>query len=711
MQRSPQPGPAGPNDTTEQPRPTAGALWRGLVEQIPAVTYLADFDQAATLRYVSPQIEELLGHPPEAFLADPALWYTCMHPDDVARVRAEEVRTFRAEVAFDCEFRMRHRDGRELFVWERDAIIRDASGRPTHTQGVLMDVTGLRQMRDALDAERASAARYLEVAGTAILVLDRAGRVELLNRAGYELVGRPEGSLDGGDWHSAVHSPEDEPEMRRWFTKAMTDGRVPPLVEGRVRRPDGELRTVSWTNRLMRDEHGQVTGFVASGSDVTERRAAAAQITHLANHDAVTGLPNRRLFNEHLGLALARARRAGRAVALLYLDLDDFKLVNDSLGHTAGDRLLVKVARRLRVRSRDADLLARHGGDEFLVLLSDLDPATAAEDAEQAAHGLLDALAAPFVVSGAEFHVGASIGISLNPADAGEADTLLRHADAAMYQAKRAGRNEVRVFDPDRSAPLERLSLTTRLRNAIAEEQLVLHWQPIVDPVSGSLHALEALVRWQDPVRGLILPGEFVGFAEETGIIDRLGALVLQLVARQRARWREADGFEPTVHVNVSPRELRSPAFADRVSRVLATHAIDPATVVVEITESAAMQDPARVGPLLHALAATGVQIAIDDFGAGHSSLSRLVDLPVHVLKIDRSFLAKVPADPASAAVLKAVVGLAGALDMRAVAEGVETRAQRAELVRLGCPLAQGFLLGRPGPAPAMRGHLRRDAS
>ncbi|MCW3017604.1 MAG: hypothetical protein JWO02_4696 [Solirubrobacterales bacterium] len=704
--------PGGPRISALADDPTmVQALWRGLVEQVPAVTYITDCDVHGTLRYVSPQIEGLLGHAPAAFLKDEELWYRCVHPDDVQRVRAEEERTFKAEASLDIEMRMIHADGHEVLVWERDTIIRDEHGRPTHMQGVLIDITPLRAMRDERDAERTRAARYLEAAGAAIVVLDTDGQVELINRAGYDLLGVTEPATGDQDLLGAVFGLDERQTVsRRRFVEALTGGALPPRYERELRRADGTTRVVAWTTRLVRDDNGRVTGSVSSGNDITERRAAAEQIAHLANHDAVTGLPNRRLFGEHLDLTLARASRQGHAVALLYLDLDDFKLVNDSLGHSAGDRLLVKVARRLRARTRGADLLARHGGDEFLVLLGDLDPGTAEADARLAARGLLDALAAPFVVSGAEFHIGGSVGISLLPGDSLDAETLLRHADAAMYQAKRDGRDEIRLFDSDRGEPLARLSMTSRLRQAIADEQLVLHYQPIVDPVSGQLHALEALVRWQDPIRGLVMPGEFITFAEETGLIDRVGELVLELVVRQRVRWRE-DGFEPTIHVNLSPRELRSPAFAERVSERLAADDIDPRTIVLEITETAAMQDPTRTGPLLRELAATGVRIAIDDFGAGHSSLARLIALPVHILKIDRSFLARAPSDPAAAAVLTAVVALARSLQMAAVAEGVETEEQREQLVQLGCPLAQGYLLGRPGPAHDMRRYLGRTAA
>jgi diguanylate cyclase (GGDEF)-like protein/PAS domain S-box-containing protein len=699
--------PGEPHPSTPADDPTmVGTLYRSLVEQIPAVTYVSDFTTAATLRYVSPQIERLLGYPPSAFLEDPGLWYRCVHPDDLEAVRAEELRTYHAQEPFDFEMRMIHREGHEILVWERDAIIRDDDGTPTHTQGVLIDITLMRTMRAERDAARTRAARYLDVAGAAIVVLDADGQVELMNRAGYDLLGVSESAPEGHDLLGLIFGLDPPPApSRRRFLQALTTGTLPPRYERELRRADASTRVVAWTTRMARDDHGRITGSVSSGNDVTERRAAAEQIVHLANHDAVTDLPNRRLFSEHLDLALARAQRQGHAVALLYLDLDDFKLVNDSLGHSAGDRLLVKVSRRLQARTRSADLLARHGGDEFLVLLGDLDPVTAEADARLVARDLLNALAAPFVVAGAEFQIGASVGISLLPADSLDAETLLRHADAAMYQAKRDGRDEIRLFDPDRGEPLARLSMTTRLRHAILDEELVLHYQPIVDPVSGQLHALEALVRWQDPIRGLVMPAEFVPFAEETGIIEQLGELVLELVVRQRVLWRE-EGFEPAVHVNLSPRELRSPDFVQRVAARLAADDIDPGTIVVEITETAAMQDPNRVGPLLRELAATGVRIAIDDFGAGHSSLARLIALPVHILKIDRSFLARAPVDPAAAAVLTAVIGLARSLEMATVAEGVETEDQREQLVQLGCPLAQGFLLGRPGPAGDMRAHL-----
>jgi diguanylate cyclase (GGDEF)-like protein len=338
-----------------------------------------------------------------------------------------------------------------------------------------------------------------------------------------------------------------------------------------------------WHNTVLRDEDGEVTATLSSGLDITERRRADDRIADLAYHDGLTGLPNRALLGMHLELAIARARRADRSVALVYLDLDDFKLVNDSFGHATGDDLLREVCSRLEARRRASDLLARQGGDEFLLLIADVD-GDAYAVARAAAEGLLGTLAEPFSVQGSEFHLRASVGISVFPRDADDAETLLRHADAAMYQAKTAGRGGVRTWSGEEDHPFERLSLTTRLRRALDRDELVLHWQPIVAPATGMLEGLEALVRWEDPDRGLVPPGDFLSVAEETGLIDPLGRWVLEEVCRQRLAWR-SEGMDPMLSFNVSPHELRRGDFAADVLDCLRRHALEPEGLVVEITE------------------------------------------------------------------------------------------------------------------------------
>jgi diguanylate cyclase (GGDEF)-like protein/PAS domain S-box-containing protein len=675
--------------------------YRGLIERIPAVTYIADFDEEGTLRWVSPQVEELLGHAPAAFLTDATLWDSLIHPDDRKRVAAATARVFRDGLEFDCEFRMVAADGREVHVWERDTIVRNADGRPLITQGVLVDVTPLRAAEDAVRAERDRAQRYLDVAGATMLALDRQGRIVMLNRAGHELLGYRDGELVGRNWFETCVPADERKELVATF-EMVVSGERPPLEdeESGVLHRDGRVRLVQWRNTALYDEAGEVTTTLSSGLDVTERRVAEERIAHLAYHDSLTGLPNRALLREHLEPALARARRAGGAVALLYLDLDDFKLVNDSFGHDAGDELLCQVAERLFARRRAADVLARQGGDEFLLLLTDLgeDPGPAAVAAAQ---GMLDTLTEPFHTEGESFHLTGSVGISIFPRDADDAATLLRHADTAMYEAKAEGRSGVMSYEQRPTASIDRLSLTTRLRRAVERDELVLYWQPIVAPADGSLHALEALVRWQEPARGLVAPAEFIPVAEETGLIEAIGAWVVDAICRQRAAWR-AQGADPRLHLNVSPRELRHTDYAERMLARVAGHGQGLDGLTIEITETVAMRERARTEPVLRHLVEHGAQVAIDDFGSGYSSLTRLRALPIQVLKLDRAFLADVPERAEATAVVNAVLELTAALGMAAVVEGVETEAQRSFLVGRGCPLAQGFLLGRPAPAEAL---------
>jgi diguanylate cyclase (GGDEF)-like protein/PAS domain S-box-containing protein len=690
---------------------TAEALWRSLVEQIPAITYIADFDERGTLTWISPQIETFLGQPPGEILEDQDVWYELIHPEDVERVKAEERRVFEANEEFDIEYRMVARDdGRVLWVRERDSIVRDADGAPLFSQGVIYDITAQRRIETELHEERDRAQSYLDIAGTFVILVDTDDRIVFVNRAGCELLGYRHDELVGQDAFDFL-CPAEASEATRSAHRAIAQRGRDPREPGEfaILAKHGRRHVMLWRNALMRDVAGNPTGVLSSGIDVTERLEAEQQIAYLAYHDSLTGLPNRALLAEHLELALARARRTASSVALLYLDLDDFKLVNDSLGHAAGDELLCQIALRLQDRRRESDLLARQGGDEFLLLLADV-AGDAVGIARTAAEAILEALSRPFSIAGTDFHVGASIGVGVFPRDANDAEELLRHADAAMYQAKARGRNTVAVYSGEAHQSRERLSLSSRLRRAIERDELVLHFQPIVDPRDGLLRKAEALVRWDDPKRGLVPPVDFIPFAEETGLIDEIGEWVLEALCRQRLAW-QADGLDPEVTFNVSPREMRRTVFAEHLRSRLGAHGLDPTRVTVEVTESAAMGDFGVTEPVLRDLVAAGFKVAIDDFGAGYSSLSRLRNLPVQLLKIDRSFLREVPDRPEATAVVTAILELAGALGMETVAEGVENPAQRDFLIERGATYAQGFLLGRPAPARDLEPLLRRAAA
>ena len=431
-----------------------------------------------------------------------------------------------------------------------------------------------------------------------------------------------------------------------------------------------------------------------------ELRAERELADRLATHDVLTGLPNRSLLEEHLAMALARARRADHSVALLHIDVDAFKLVNESLGHAGGDRLLSEMAMRVREHTRATDILARPGGDELLLLIGDI-AGDAVHVVERAARGIVKGLERPFTVDDAEFQVDASIGISIYPRDARDGDELLNHADSAMYRAKAVARGGWAIYENTEGDPLEKLSMSTRIRRALAQGEFLLHYQPIFDLTEGRLTGVEALLRWCDPERGMVPPGEFVPLAEETGLIEELGDWVVGAVCEQQVKWARR-GFSPRISFNVSPRQLRRLDFADRLSHHLAGTGADPARLVVEITESSTMEDPATAEPIMHALHALGLKIALDDFGSGYSSLSRLRELPVETLKIDRSFLQEVPQNREASAIVTAIIDLSRALGRVLVAEGVETEEQRHFLLQQGCLMAQGFLLGRPLPPDAI---------
>jgi len=519
---------------------------------------------------------------------------------------------------------------------------------------------------------------------------------------------------DPYSWRHHVH-PDDEARAWDEYVEAYTNERS-LTHEYRMVHEDGHVIWVSEQAFIIRNEDGQPWLIQGVIFDITERKKAEEQVAFLAYHDKLTGLPNRALFEEMLELALARARRHDLGVGVLFLDLDNFKLVNDSMGHHAGDQLLVQLGERLRGCTRETDLVARQGGDEFLLLLADLDRGAgqlAGKDAgllvaEYVAERVREALRAPFELDGTEFYASGSIGISLYPQDALDAQTLLRNADTAMYESKRTDPGGFVVFSSDDQDPKARLTLTTRLRKAVEERIWVLHYQPIVDLGDGHVHSVEALVRWQEPNGGLVPPGEFIPLAEELGLIEAIGEWVFDELIRQHLEWRK-QGLEVPIGYNLSPRQLWSAHLAERMLDKLRAAGIDPRTITMEITESTAMADPDRTQRILSELHAWGLPLAIDDFGTGYSSLARLKHMPVDVLKIDRTFVRDVDRDRDLAGMVRAMIQLAQSLGMIPLAEGIETAGEYVFLRSNGCRLAQGFLFARPLPAAEIPALVTRE--
>jgi diguanylate cyclase (GGDEF)-like protein/PAS domain S-box-containing protein len=521
---------------------------------------------------------------------------------------------------------------------------------------------------------------------------DKPGSLLQVNRALAAMTGCSEAELLAGGLMSVVH-PEDVLAVRSMLRTVASNHESPCRSERRFLRPDGQVAWVSLSASAVLD-----SGYaIVQVEDISQRKEAEAKLTEMALHDPLTGLPNRLLLLDRLQRSLARARRRQTQVALLFCDLDRFKVINDSLGHDTGDALLVALARRLEVTLREQDTAARLGGDEFVVVCEDV-----ADEAEAVALGLRlqDVLGEPCMVGDNEVVVTTSIGIVLSTGYASPY-ALLRDADAAMYRAKESGRARVEVFDQALATKaIDRLQTENGLRRALEQDELRVHYQPIFGLRTGMVEGFEALLRWEHPERGLISPDEFLDVAEETGLIVPIGTWVLEESCRQLAEWRRRFPSAPpwSVAVNLSARQVARPGLAAVVAEALRGSGIDPSWLCLELTESVLIEATTPALAMLRSLKALGVRLAIDDFGTGYSSLSYLRRFPVDVVKVDRSFVAGLGIDGEDDAIVAAVVGLTQRLGLRAVAEGVETEDQATRLRDLGCDLGQGFLFARPLP-------------
>jgi diguanylate cyclase (GGDEF)-like protein/PAS domain S-box-containing protein len=567
----------------------------------------------------------------------------------------------------------------------------------------LASVRDARQLiagRDAAVALTEAEARYRSLVEQipAVVYSDDGERTTYVSPQIEEILGvTPEQYRDDPDmWLSLVH-PDDRTTVEAQ-SLAFVRGEGGDLDDYRMVRPDGRVVWVRDRAYAVRDDDGRVVLEHGLLFDVTELKEVEARVAHLAYHDSLTGLANRQLFEETLGLAVERAKRAHDIVAVVYFDLDNFKLVNDSLGHHAGDALLVELAERLRSCTRDTDLVARQGGDEFLMLLGDLELDSADATIRMVADRIEEAMHEPFDLHGTQFHARGSSGISMYPRDASDAETLMRNADIAMYRAKRMAPGGHVFFAADADDAMERLSFSTRLRQAVQDENWVLHYQPVVDLADRRVVGAEALIRWKDANGGIVAPGEFIPLAEELGLIEAIGDWVVEAVARQQREWRD-HGLELDVSFNLSPRQLWTPRLAERLLGILHESGVDPSTLTAEITESTAMADPDRTHRVLRDLHSWGLKLAIDDFGTGYSSLARLKHMPVDVLKIDREFIRDVDRDVRLAGMVRAMIQVAQSLDMIPLAEGVETEGEYIFLRSNGCRLAQGFWFAHPVPA------------
>jgi diguanylate cyclase (GGDEF)-like protein/PAS domain S-box-containing protein len=718
-----------------------GEGYRRLVERLPAIVYAAELGEHGRWRYVSPQVEEITGYSQEEWLADPDLWTKLIHPDDRERALSQETRRSMGDRnPPPIDYRMITRGGKTVWILDEAVLEPDEQGTPIW-HGVLYDITerknaeqvlqrsatqqavvarlGGRALQDgdpkALMREAVTALEEIDgIDGAGVWEVERDGR-RLKLRAGLEdqvvgsrRISAARDSHAGAALDSGLHVIVDDWSAERRFS-------MPPalrvlgvrsslavVIDGK-QHPFGVLDVHSTEpNRFTPQDVHFVQALANVLADAIERHIADEALRHRVLHDALTGLPNRLSFVDAVNDALRRATASGSPVGVLFLDLDHFKLINDSMGHHAGDELLQAVAPRLRTHLRPGDIVARFGGDEFGILVDRL---ADEDEAVAIAERVATTFAEPYPMGGAEHFVTASVGIAVahpGGSDPVDAEMLIRDADAAMYRAKERGRARCELFDAEmRARATHRLEVERELRSGLEHQELVLHYQPMVALGSGEVTGLEALLRWQHPERGLLDPQEFVSIAEDSGLIEPVGRWVQETACRQALEWHDQrpDQRPLDIAVNLSARQVAHRDLPATIAEVLARTGLDPARLRLEITESALVEESTNAVATLEALSELGISLVLDDFGTGYSSLAYLNRFPFDALKIDRSFVDALGVEQERTAIVEAIVGMARALSLDVIAEGVENEAQLSELRRLGCDYAQGHLFSRALPA------------
>lgn len=659
------------------------------------------------MEYLSDGCEDLTGYSADELLHNRVTCFEeLIHPEDRDVVRGQVMISLQAGKRFSADYRIRHRDGHYLWVSERGAPITSRGSSLRLIAGHIQDATAQKEAEAAYqEAER----RYRSIFENTMEGIYQStpdGRFITANPAlarihGYD---RPEDLINNVE--NIRTDFYIDPDRRSEFLRRVIEDGVVTDFESQVYRRDRSIIWVSENVRAVKNEQGEVLFFEGTIEDITKRKLQEAVAQFQATHDALTGLLNRSAISAKLETAL-KNRPPDRYVAILYIDVDQFKYVNDSLGHHVGDQFLRIVASRLCTCLRNFDSVARQGGDEFIILLEDL---TSREEAAQIAQNILTSVAQPWRISEYEYdiHATCSIGISIAPSDARDVDTMLRHADAAMFRAKALGRNNYRHFTVNlNNDGFDRLEWITRMRNALAHGEFLLHYQPKIEVLSGRVVGAEALLRWRTADGTLISPGEFIPLAEEIGLIVPIGEWVLAEACRTNRAWQNA-GYRPIpVSVNISAIQLERDDLVSKVVQVLEETGLTARYLELEITESALMSDVDQSINTLNHLRELGVQIAIDDFGTGYSSLGHLKRFAVNTLKVDQSFIRNITNDRGNAGIVQAVISLAHTLGLTVVAEGVETPEEYRHLSARGCDLIQGYYTGRPVPADQLVTQLR----
>jgi diguanylate cyclase (GGDEF)-like protein/PAS domain S-box-containing protein len=667
--------------------------FRSLVQH--ASEFVLVLGPESVIRYASPAVGRFLGSDPSALIG--ARRTGDLHPDDQEAFMAE-LAEVRDQPGRSGRFiaRMRRFDGEYRCL---EAIVTNLL-EDDNVGGIVVNARDVTEARQAEEALRESEDRFRSAfahAPIGMALADRGGRIFRVNDAFAHMLGRTPAELVGLSIRDVTH-PDDWSDNDEYIARLFSGELSGYRMEKRYLHADGHTVWAALSVSAVADADGTPSYMIGQVEDITERKAIGERLVHQAIHDPLTGLPNRTLFVDRLQAVMDRSSQRRDRIGVLFLDLDNFKVINDSLGHDAGDQLLVTIGHRLRSILRPTDTVARFGGDEFTILCPDVDDP---DSVMALAERVLAEIERPVELAAGEIFVTASIGIACSDRGRETPETLIRDADTAMYRAKDRGRRRAEFFDErSRIRTLEHLQTGNALHRALQRGEFELHYQPILELETGQLTGFEALVRWRHPERGLIGPIEFIGLAEETGFIVPIGTWVLETACAQLAHWHAHHSGRRllTMATNLSPRQLAEPSLIDQVSRVVHDSGVMPGTLWLEITETALMHDTESATSALRALRGLGVHLAVDDFGTGYSSLSHLKRFPIEALKIDQGFVAGLARDPEDAAIVTAVVSLAHALGLSSTAEGVETPEQLAELRILGCEHAQGHLFAEPLP-------------